>query len=96
MTFYSATIRKDKDGYPEDGFQIENIMNRADALQAMTIFGAYANFEEEEKGSIELGKDADFIILDNDILRSPEARIPNTKVVATFINGELVFNRRYN
>ena len=62
----------------------------------MTIFGAYANFEEEEKGSIELGKDADFIILDNDIIRSSEARIPNTNVVATFINGELVFNRRYN
>ncbi|MDA9699016.1 amidohydrolase [Flavobacteriaceae bacterium] len=96
MTFYSATVRKDKDGYPEDGFQTENIMNRADALQAMTIFGAYANFEEEEKGSIELGKDADFIILDNDIIRSSEARIPNTNVVATFINGELVFNRRYN
>ena len=71
-------------------------MNRVDALKAMTIFGAYANFEENEKGSIEIGKDADFIILDNDILRSPESSIPNTNVVATFINGELVFNRRYN
>ena len=96
MTFYSATVRKDKDGYPEDGFQTENMINRADALYAMTIFGAYANFEENEKGSIEVGKDADFIILDNDILRSSEASIPNTKVVATFVNGELVFNRRYN
>ena len=96
MTFYSATVRKDKDGYPEDGFQTENIMNRLDALKAMTIFGAYANFEEDEKGSIEVGKDADFIILDNDIIRSSEASIPNTNVVATFINGELVFNRRYN
>ena len=96
MTFYSATVRKDKDGYPEDGFQTENIMNRVDALKAMTIFGAFANFEENEKGSIEVGKDADFIILDNDILKSPEASIPNTNVVATFINGELVFNRRYN
>ena len=96
MTFYSATVRKDKDGYPEDGFQIENMINRADALYAMTIFGAYANFEENEKGSIEVGKDADFIILDNDILRSSEASIPNTKVVATFVNGELVYNRRYN
>ena len=96
MTFYSATVRKDKDGYPEDGFQTENMINRADALLAMTIFGAYANFEENEKGSIEVGKDADFIILDNDILRSSEASIPNTKVVATFVNGELVYNRRYN
>ena len=96
MTFYSATVRKDKDGYPEDGFQIENMINKADAILAMTIFGAYANFEEDEKGSIEIGKDADFIILDNDIVRSSEARIPNTKVVATFVNGELVYNRRYN
>ena len=96
MTFYSATVRKDKDGYPEDGFQTENIMTRADALYAMTIFGAYANFEENEKGSIEVGKDADFIILDNDIMKSSEIRIPTTNVVATFINGELVFNRRYN
>ena len=96
MTFYSATVRKDKDGYPEDGFQIENMINKVDALLAMTIFGAYANFEEDEKGSIEIGKDADFIILDNDIIRSSEARIPKTKVVATFVNGELVYNRRYN
>ena len=96
MTFYSATVRKDKDGYPEEGFQTENMMNRADALYAMTIFGAYANFEESEKGSIEVGKDADFIILDNDIIKSSEIRIPSTNVVATFINGELVFNRRYN
>jgi predicted amidohydrolase YtcJ len=62
----------------------------------MTIYGAYANFEEDEKGSIEVGKSADFIILDNDILISAESRIPLTNVVATFVEGELVFNRRYN
>ncbi len=96
MTFYSAVLRKDIDGFPEDGFQIENSVSRGDALFAMTIYGAYANFEEDEKGSIEVGKSADFIILDNDIIRSREERIPLTKVVATFVNGELVFNRRYN
>jgi len=53
-------------------------------------------FEENEKGSIEVGKSADFIILDNDIIRSAENRIPYTNTVATFIDGELVFNRRYN
>ena len=62
----------------------------------MTKYGAYANFEEDEKGSIEVGKFADFIILDNDLITSPESRIPLTNIVATFINGELVFNRRYN
>ena len=96
MTFYSATVRKDKDGYPDDGFQVENIISKGDALYAMTIHGAYANFEEDEKGSIEIGKSADFIILDNDIITSAEFRIPLTNVVATFVEGELVFNRRYN
>ena len=96
MTFYSAVARKDIDGYPSEGFQMENSISRGDALYAMTIHGAYANFEENEKGSIEVGKSADFIILDNDIVRSAENRIPLTNIVATFIDGELVFNRRYN
>ncbi len=96
MTFYSAIARKDKNGFPDEGFQMENSINRTDALNAMTISGAYANFEENEKGSIEVGKFADFVILDNDIIKSTEVRIPLTNVVATFINGELVFNRRYN
>jgi len=96
MTFYSAVARKDIDGFPSDGFQMENSLNRADALYAMTIFGAHANFEENEKGSIEVGKSADFIILDNDLILSEENKIPFTNTVATFIDGELVFNRRYN
>ena len=96
MTFYSAVYRKDIEGYPDSGFQMENSINRFDALSAMTSWGAYANFEEDEKGTIEVGKDADFIILDNDLLTSIENRIPLTNIVATFINGELVFNRRFN
>ena len=96
MTFYSAVVRKDISGYPEGGFQIENALGRLDAILAMTINGAYANFEEDEKGSIEIGKFADFIILDNDLIESEESKIPYTNIVATFINGELVFNRRFN
>ncbi len=96
MTFYSAVVRKDLDGYPSEGFQMENSISRGDALYAMTVHGAYANFEEDEKGSIEIGKAADFIILDNDLLTSSEIRIPLTNIVATFIDGQLVFNRRYN
>ena len=96
MTFYSAVVRKDISGYPEGGFQIENALGRLDAILAMTISGAYANFEEDEKGSIEIGKFADFIILDNDLIESEENKIPYTNIVATFINGELVFNRRFN
>jgi len=96
MTFYSAVVRKDFNGFPDEGFQMENSISRGDALYAMTSFGAYANFEEDEKGSIEVGKDADFIILDNDLITSSEIRIPFTNIVATFVNGELVFNRRFN
>ena len=55
MTFYSAVARKDINGYPDEGFQIENSVSRFDALYAMTSHGAYANFEEDEKGSIEVG-----------------------------------------
>jgi predicted amidohydrolase YtcJ len=95
MTFHSATVRKDSDGFPEDGFQMENALNRADALLGMTYFGAYANFEENEKGSIEAGKVADFVILDNDIMKVSESRMRVTKVVATFIDGKLVFSKRY-
>jgi predicted amidohydrolase YtcJ len=96
MTFYSAVARKDINGYPDEGFQIENAISRGDALIAMTRHGAYANFEEDEKGSIEVGKFADFVILDNDLITSAENRIPLTNIVATFVNGELVFNRRFN
>ncbi len=96
MTFHAATIRQDSEGYPEDGFQMENALRRGDALLGMTYFGAYANFEENEKGSIEIGKAADFVILDNDIIRVAPPRIRGTQVVATFIDGKLVFSKRDN
>ena len=57
----------------------------------MTIWAAFANFEENEKGSIEVGKFADFTVLDKDIMNVDEKELPNTKVLATFINGEKVY-----
>ena len=96
MTFYAATVRKDSDGFPEDGFQTENALGRGDALLGMTYFGAYANFEEKEKGSIEPGKFADFIILDTDLIYDEARKVKNAKVVATFLDGILVFSRRFN
>ena len=96
MTFYSATHRKDAEGFPEEGFQLENKVGRADALLGMTYFGAHANFEENEKGSIEPGKVADFVILDTDLIKESENRVKHAKVVATFIDGNLVFSRRFN
>lgn len=89
-TYYAATIRKDLKGYPENGYQMNNALTRKNALKGMTIWNAFANFEEKEKGSIEIGKVADFIILENDIMTVEGNKIPNTKVLATYINGEKV------
>ena len=92
-TFYSSIERKDLSGYPVNGFQIENALSREETLKGMTIWGAYFNFEENEKGSIEKGKSADFIIIDQNIMEIEAAKIPNTKVLKTFVDGELVYQK---
>jgi len=55
-TFYAAVARKDGSGFPEGGYQIENALTREEALKGMTIWAAISNFEENEKGSLEVGK----------------------------------------
>ena len=92
-TFYSSIERKDLSGYPANGFQIENALSREETLKGMTIWGAYFNFEENEKGSIEKGKSADFIIIDQNIMEIEATKIPNTKVLKTFVDGELVYQK---
>ncbi|MDG1714102.1 amidohydrolase [Lacinutrix sp.] len=87
LTFYAAVARKDLKGFPEQGFQKENGLSRVEALKGMTIWAAYSNFEDQEKGSIEIGKYADFIILNQDIMDVEEEKIPLTKVQETYING---------
>ncbi|WP_439130374.1 amidohydrolase [Polaribacter sp.] len=91
LTFYAATFRKDLEGFPEGGFQMNNALFRDQTLKGMTIWAAYSNFEEEEKGSIEVGKFADFVILNQDIMTISGHKIPNTKVLATYVNGEKVY-----
>ena len=93
-TFYAAVSRKDLTGYPEKGFQIQNALSREETLKGMTIWAAYLNFEENEKGSIEKGKFADFIIIDRDIMKVEENETPNTKVLKTYLSGELVYNSK--
>ncbi|SNR77525.1 amidohydrolase [Lutibacter flavus] len=90
LTFYAAVTRKDLNNYPENGFQMENALTREETLKGMTIWAAYSNFEEEEKGSIEVGKMADFIILDKNIMEIEESEIPSIKIKETYIDGEKV------
>jgi len=78
---------------PKNGFQIENALSRWETLKGMTIWAALSNFEEAEKGSLEVNKLADFIILDRNILTVPEDEILKTQVKATYINGELVYKQ---
>ncbi len=88
--FYAAVARKDLNGIPEEGFQPKNKMSRVEALKAMTIWAAMGSFLEKERGSLEAGKFADFVVLDRDIMEVTESEIVDTKVNLTFINGEIV------
>jgi len=88
LTFYAAVARQDVKGYPAEGFQMENALTREETLKGMTIWAAYSNFEEKEKGSIEVGKFADFVILNQDIMTIDVHKVPQTKIEATYINGE--------
>jgi predicted amidohydrolase YtcJ len=90
-TFYAAVFRQDAKGFPAGGFEMENALTRQEAIRGMTIWAAKANFEEHEKGSLEKGKFADFVILDNDLMTTNEKDVLNTKVLKTFVNGEKVF-----
>ena len=74
-TFYSAVARKDLNHLPYGGFQSENSLSRYEALMGMTAWAAHSNFEDDEKGSIEAGKVADFVILDRDIMTVEEKMI---------------------
>ena len=95
-TFYAAVVRKDSEAFPEEGYLPENKLSEIEALKGMTIWGAYANFEDKEKGSIEAGKVADFIVLDRDIIKVSEKRILKTRVVATLVDGKIVYSNRIN
>lgn len=93
-TFFAAVARKDAKGWPENGYQMENALTRKEALQGMTIWAARSNFEEKEKGSLEKGKFADFIILDQDLMKVSEEKLLETTIIKTFLGGELVYEQK--
>ena len=95
QTFYAAVSRKPPGAWSSQApFQEKNALSRYEALLGITKWAAYASFEENEKGSIEVGKYADFVILDQDIMRVAIDRVIDTKIVATILNGKIVFSNR--
>lgn len=92
-TFYAAVVRKDMKGFPAGGYQMENALSREEALRGMTIWAAKGNFEEKEKGSLEAGKFADFVILDRDLMKADAGSLFKTQVLNTFVNGEMVYGK---
>lgn len=90
-TFYAAVARKDAKNFPANGFQKENALTREHALRGMTIWAAKAAFQENELGSLEVGKFADFVVLSQDLMKVEENKILGTKVLETFSNGKKVY-----
>lgn len=91
--FYAAVARKDLEGYPEGGFQPENALTRRQALKAMTTWAARSMFEENIKGRIAKGMQADLVVAGSDIMDIPMEQVPEVKVLRTFVQGEEVFTR---
>jgi predicted amidohydrolase YtcJ len=92
-TFFAAVARQDAKGFPAGGYQMENALTREETLRGMTIWAAKASFEEKQKGSLEKGKFADFIILDTDLMSCEPVAILKTKVLATYSAGKKVYGK---
>jgi predicted amidohydrolase YtcJ len=93
FSFHAAVSRQDDDNWPPGGWFPEQKMTRDEALKAMTIWAAFAGFQEQVTGSLTPGKYADFVVLDRDIMTVPESEILGTHVTATYIAGRSVFER---
>jgi len=91
IEFYAAVARKDIRGFSGEGWHLEEKVTREQALKMLTIWPAHAAFEENVRGSIEVGKLADLTILSADIMKIPEMEILKTHCVMTVIGGEVVY-----
>ena len=94
LTFHAAVTRQDPANSPAGGWYPEQKMSREEALQSMTIWPAYAGFQESILGSLTPGKYADFVVLDRDIMRVPDAEILATRVISTWIGGKRVYQAK--
>ena len=90
--FHAAVARQDAKNFPKGGFQPENAVSRQDALTAMTRWAAYSCFEDHMRGSIATGKQADFVVLDRDIMTVPNEQLRATEVRQTWIGGQRLYS----
>ena len=91
ISFHSAVSRQDARDWPPDGWYPSERMTRDEALRSMTLWPAYAAFQEDVLGSLTPGKFADFVVLDQDIMRCPPELLLKTKVLSTWVGGEKVY-----
>jgi hypothetical protein len=93
LGIYAAVTRQDLEGWPDGGWLPDERLSREEAVRAFTLDAAYAGFAEQTTGSLEIGKRADFIVLDRDIMRVPANEIPDAVVLETWVDGRPVFVR---
>ncbi|MDN3686342.1 amidohydrolase [Cyclobacterium jeungdonense] len=91
--FYASVTRKTLDGSPEGGYEADQKMTREQALRSYTMDAAYGSFEESMKGSLEIGKVADFTVFDRNIMEIPEAELLQTQVIMTVMDGAIVYQQ---
>jgi hypothetical protein len=94
ISFHAAVSRQDADNWPPGGWYPEERMTREEALRSVTLWPAYAGFQEKELGSLTPGKYADFVVLDQDIMRVPNEMILRTHVVSTWVGGRPVYEAK--
>jgi predicted amidohydrolase YtcJ len=93
ISFHAAFSRQDAKNWPVGGWLPQERMTREEALKSMTIWAAHAGFMEKEVGSLEPGKLADFVILDQDIMQVPAELVLQTRVLSTWVGGKTVYER---
>ncbi|WP_321390136.1 amidohydrolase [Emcibacter sp.] len=94
IEFYAAVVRKDLGGYSNKDWHIEQAVSRDVALKMFTIWPAYAAFQESDRGTIEVGKQADFTVFDKDIMTISEKEILSANVVMTVVGGRIVYQKK--
>lgn len=94
LSFHAAIARQDGNDYPVGGWFPDQRMTRGEALKGMTLWPAYSAFQEDELGSLTVGKYADFVVLDQDIMRVAPELVLDTQVLSTWVGGKAVYERR--